>query len=138
MKYNTKLQKQMTISVVFEEILDDDYEDGEDEYAPSASFVITADTMCAKYNCGQFGIKPENWEKLINAAETNSLYTLTFLDSNGYIGITTKSGMTIFCVSKHGGDNGGSIVVDIPNEHCLNAFRQAYQSLKSFYERKKE
>ena len=128
----------MSISVVFEEILDDDYEDGEDEYTPSASFVITTDTLCAKYDCGQFGIKPDDWEKIINAVETNSVYILTFLDSNGYIGITTKSGMTSFTVSKHGGDNGGSIVVNIPNEYCLNAFRQAYQSLKSYYDRKKE
>lgn len=90
-------------------------------------FEFSIDANGLNFNIGysQESITVDHWNKLIDAVSANNKYTLTFMDSNGVMAISTKNGMCYFEISSYGGYNCGECTVSVKNEYCMDAFVKA-------------
>lgn len=67
------------------------------------------------------------WEQLIDAAEKNKKYILSFCGSNGEVGISTKDGFTEFDVAKYGAGGDGHSCAKVKNDSCLEALKRVLE-----------
>ena len=111
------------------QLLDVEYEDSIDKNLPTIIF---------QFGEGQFSIdlefdgcdNIEEWTDFRNVMETNGKGSMVFGNCDGVIRIDTTGGTTTFQVAKNFQRNSGHMIVKLPNEKCLEAFKQLVVELK--------
>jgi hypothetical protein len=69
----------------------------------------------------------------LSKPEIEKAHVLSFCECNGEVDITLKKdGFVAFGVSKAGSGGDGSIIIDIPRNACLDAFKKVAEKCKSF------
>lgn len=116
-------------TVSFEECLENRYDETDNRYPEDFKFILQCNDLTVILIYSQEEINANQWKQLIDAVENGNEYTLTFLDSNGNLSITTKNKFTTFYVSKYGGYNSASSDIVVPSLACLGAFKQAYSTI---------
>lgn len=111
------------------------------EVIPGFTFVLQLEGTEIRMTYSlDFWHSPKVWEKFILSVESGRAGAIVFGAMNGNVTITTKEcetkrSMVSFEVAKCGGDGDGKIVVVIPGEKCLDAFRTVVETLEEYKER---
>lgn len=78
-------------------------------------------------------INKQNWEVLYNACLNRNYGEIDWTPNNGACYILTKEKYVEFCVAKYGyeeeGGNGGAMMIRVPIENCLKAFKNVLNFL---------
>ena len=132
------------IKISFEEIANKKTMDWPNlEYAPVFQFIIEYDDIQSTINYTQKDIKCYQWSDLIEALaydwdkNEHGSYCIDFMNSNY---IKTKNGTTRFHINgcdKHSPGENENYDVDIiiPNEYCVDVFKEAHSSLINYKKR---
>ena len=70
----------------------------------------------------------QNWEALYNACITGNYGEIDWTPNNGVCYILTNEKYVEFCIAKYHGE-GGAMMVRIPVENCLEAFKNIVEKL---------
>ncbi|AVG45936.1 hypothetical protein [Acanthamoeba polyphaga mimivirus] len=99
---------------------------------PSATFIITANGIQINIVYSQYNITSDHWLKLINAIENGDHHILYLSKDNDKMRIGTEFGSTTFTIESINGRDKAFSYIDVPNDQCLMAFREAYHELQIY------
>lgn len=101
-------------------------------FTPDVVFYLNNKFFSIKFSCSQYGINPNQWQELIDAAKTGNKYTLSFFVFNGNISIDVNDDLVCFNIGRYGGYNSGEMSLTLNSKLCIHAFQEAHDALSKY------